>query len=193
MMQINILSNRSNKNNSTRILKKKWTDKETEKLLYLVDKEGENWRIISELMGNKNAKQCMQKYQNSVKIKKKGNWSQEEDDLLTEWVEKNGPTKWTQCAKYIQGRGGKQCRERWINTLNPQSKKGNWTTNEQIMLFNLVKKYLSKWTIISKEMKWRPDNSIKNYFYSSIRKIKSSKFFTIIQLMNFKGNKIFNI
>lgn len=178
--------------NATRIVKKKWTDDETENLLYFVENEGENWKLVADLMGNKNPKQCMQKFQNSVKIKRKGNWTPKEDNLLLDWVQSNGPSRWTQCAKLIKGRGGKQCRERWLNTLNPNIKKGNWKDEEQELLFSLIQKFWSQWTAISKEMQFRSDNSVKNYFYSSIRKIKSSKFFLIIQYLNFQGNIIHN-
>jgi hypothetical protein len=55
--------------------------------------------------------------------------------ILQGWVLREGPYKWAQAAKLIAGRTGKQCRERWINILNPQVKKGDWTTEEDKMLF----------------------------------------------------------
>lgn len=62
---------------------------------------------------------------------KKGNWSEEEDQKLFQWVENNGARKWTECSKFIKNRCGKQCRERWVNTLHPDIKKGNWNDDEQ--------------------------------------------------------------
>ena len=41
----------------------------------------------------------MQKFKNSQRSAKKGNWSRTEDKILLEWVEKFGPTKWTECSK----------------------------------------------------------------------------------------------
>jgi len=35
----------------------------------------------------------------------------------------------------IKGRSGKQCRERWFNNLNPNVKKGNWTAEEDQIIF----------------------------------------------------------
>jgi len=37
----------------------------------------------------------------------------------------------------IKGRSGKQCRERWINALNPSLKTGGWTPDEDKLLFSL--------------------------------------------------------
>lgn len=39
--------------------------------------------------------------------------------VLVEMVNQFGPTKWSQIAKALQGRIGKQCRERWNNQLRP--------------------------------------------------------------------------
>lgn len=83
----------------------------------------------------------MQKFKNSQRSAKKGNWTPAEDKLLYQWVAENGPHKWTDCSKLIKGRCGKQCRERWVNILNPSVKKGNWDEREQNEIFQLVKKY----------------------------------------------------
>lgn len=68
----------------------------------------------------------MQKYKNTLRTTKKGSWDQREDELLLEWIHKNGAKKWTECSKKIKGRCGKQCRERWINILNPELRKSDW-------------------------------------------------------------------
>ncbi len=36
-----------------------------------------------------------------------GTWTLEEDQKLAEWVDKNGPERWTDCSKTIKGRCGK--------------------------------------------------------------------------------------
>lgn len=170
-----------------RKIKKKWTDQETKNLLRHVESKGENWKLIAKLIQTKDAKQCKRKHENLVKFNRKGNWTAEEDDILFNWVKNNGTSKWTACAKHIKGRRAKQCRERWLNTLNPYVKKGNWSDEDQVELFNLLKNFFSKWSLISQKMKYRSDNSVKNFFYSSIRRIKNSKFFLIIRFLNLKG------
>jgi hypothetical protein len=67
-----------------------------------------------------------------------GPWTQLEDVLLTKLVNKIGSQKWSEIAKRIKGREGKQCRERWHNHLNPQIRKDPWDEKEEWLLF-LVK------------------------------------------------------
>jgi len=65
--------------------------------------------------------------------------------------------------------------------LNPEVKKGNWTIEEQETIFNHLQIYFTSWSVISKALKGRTENSIKNYFYSSIRRLTSSPLIDIIK------------
>ena len=65
----------------------------------------------------------------------KGPWSPQEDQKLRLWIKQEGATKWSKLANYINGRSGKQCRERWFNNLCPGLKKGNWTNAEDELIF----------------------------------------------------------
>jgi hypothetical protein len=152
----------------------RWTENEYLQLVSLVRDHGENWERISHQFVNKTAKQCMQKFKNSARSAKKGNWTEEEDRILMDWIKTHGAVKWTECSKNIKGRCGKQCRERWVNILNPGVKKGNWTDQEQTLIFENLKKYFTSWSLMAKELEGRTENSIKNYFYSSIRRLKSN-------------------
>lgn len=152
----------------------RWSEGEYLRLVALVRDHGENWDKISESFTNKTAKQCMQKFKNSARSAKKGNWTEEEDQILMEWIRNHGPNKWTECSKNIRGRCGKQCRERWVNILNPGVKKGNWTVDEQRLIFHNLKRFLTSWSLMAKELDGRTENSIKNYFYSSVRRLKSN-------------------
>ena len=87
----------------------------------------------------------------------------------------------------IIGRCGKQCRERWVNILNPTVKKGNWTCEEQNVIYDQLKYHLTGWSNMSKILKGRTENSIKNYFYSSLRRLKSNPVFHIIKDIYFTG------
>jgi len=62
-------------------------------------------------------------------------WTQLEDILLTKLVNKIGSQKWSEIAKRIKGREGKQCRERWHNHLNPLIRKDPWDEKEEWLLF----------------------------------------------------------
>ena len=57
-------------------------------------------------------------------------WSADEDAKLTALVEKYNARNWSELAVWMTPRTGKQCRERWVNHLNSNVKKGDWTEEE---------------------------------------------------------------
>ena len=52
--------------------------------------------------------------------------------------------------------------------------KGNWTKDEDAKIFKMYQDYGPKWSLIAKEFKGRTENSIKNRFYCTVRKIKAN-------------------
>lgn len=166
-----------------------WSESEYDLLVLLVRQLGEDWPKISKRLGCKTPKQCMQKFKNSQRSGKKGNWSKEEDELLAAWVFKNGSTKWTDCSKFILDRCGKQCRERWVNILDPQIKKGDWSDEEQEIIFNRLPEFLTSWSHMAGVLSGRTENSIKNYFYSSVRRMKTNPVFDVIKEVYFGKSK----
>lgn len=152
----------------------KWESSEDEALKKAVDELGDKcWKKTSKRVSGRTAIQCLHRW---TKILKpgliKGPWTNEEDAILKNWVLQNGPNKWSNCAKIIPGRNCKQCRERWFNHVDPNVKKGDWSLEEDGIIFNFFQTFGPKWAFISKLMPGRSENSIKNRFYSSLRKFK---------------------
>jgi hypothetical protein len=87
-----------------------------------------------------------------------------------------GLKKWTKIANTIksdlgiEGKTGKQCRERWHNHLDPQVKKELWTPEEEAKIFELQKQFGNKWSEIASFVPGRTENSVKNCFYSAVRR-----------------------
>ena len=137
---------------------------------------GKNWRKIADCIAGRTPIQCLHRW---TKILQpgliKGPWILEEDRKLVDWVKNNGPNRWSQCSENIKGRSGKQCRERWCNSLNPKVVKGNWTLEEDFKIFILYKHFQGKWSRAANVFVGRTENSIKNRFYSSLRKATSIK------------------
>ncbi|KAJ6750725.1 hypothetical protein OIU85_001281 [Salix viminalis] len=52
----------------------------------------------------------------------KGQWTEEEDRKLIRLVKQFGVRNWARIAEKLDGRVGKQCRERWHNHLRPDIK-----------------------------------------------------------------------
>mmetsp|Transcript_129156 Transcript_129156/g.182103 ORF Transcript_129156/g.182103 Transcript_129156/m.182103 type:complete len:507 (+) Transcript_129156:118-1638(+) len=167
--------------------KGKWTPEEDELLFQYVPIYNEkNWHKIAKHVPGRSSIQCLHRW---TKILKpglvKGMWTAEEDETLIRWVEENGAKKWSQCACNIDGRSGKQCRDRWFNHLSPEVKKGDWSIEEDKLVFDLYQKYGCSWSKIAKFVPNRTENSIKNRFYSTLRKIANDR----KKAMNPKKNK----
>ena len=79
--------------------------------------------------------------------------------------------KWAEATKEIPGRSGKQIRERWFNILNPKINKKKWSEDEERLLFQLYQKFGPKWCSLVQHFENRTENSIKNRFYSTLRRI----------------------
>lgn len=98
-------------------------------------------------------------------------FSPEEDKLLTDLVLKFGPKKWSVIAQYLPFRTARQCRDRYSNYLAPGFFNGQWTQEEDDLLYEKYKEIGPKWSQMKDFFKNRSPNSLKNrwnYFISKV-------------------------
>uniref|UniRef100_A0A7S2L1N6 Uncharacterized protein n=1 Tax=Leptocylindrus danicus TaxID=163516 RepID=A0A7S2L1N6_9STRA len=99
-------------------------------------------------------------------------WTKGEDERLINLVKKHGKMDWFRISAEIPSRNRKQCRDRYTNHLETGVKKGDWTPEEDKLIFELQKKLGNKWAIIASKMPNRTDNAIKNRFWSRKRALQ---------------------
>ncbi|EEY55951.1 myb-like DNA-binding protein, putative [Phytophthora infestans T30-4] len=126
----------------------KWLRDEDERLRVAVARfGGKNWKMIAETLGNgRTDVQCLHRWNKVLKPGLiKGPWTPEEDRILTSLITRYGVGKirWCDLALHLPGRIGKQCRERWCNHLDSRIRKGQWTPEEDDMVFRWQQKIVS--------------------------------------------------
>ena len=134
-------------------------------------------------------------------ILKSVKWTEKEDNLLIKCVDKFGEGKWNEMERCFIGRTRKQIRQRYISNIkikkisekinqtislnssissidessenNKLSEKNSFEWNDELDKILLREYFLNKksWVKISKKIPGSSENSVKNRFYSLLRKI----------------------
>ena len=152
-----------------------WTNDEIQLLQKLVEQYRNSaplWNDIAANFRNRSAYDCLAKWQtisSDLAVKGKGSWTAEEDKILREKRLMYG-RKWAKIASFLPGRHGKQCRERYVNHLNPELTKSEWTDDEEAVLIAMRQVHGNRWANISKDLPGRSDNDVKNHWYSTIKR-----------------------
>ncbi|XP_019182609.1 PREDICTED: transcription factor MYB75-like [Ipomoea nil] len=119
---------------------------------------------------------------------RKGAWSEEEDHLLRECIQKYGEGKW----HLIPLRAGlnrcrKSCRLRWLNYLHPDIKRGDFSPDEVDLILRLHKLLGNRWTLIAGRIPGRTANDVKNFWNTHLQKKVSAMAMASPRQDNWKG------
>ncbi|KAG6750751.1 hypothetical protein POTOM_045261 [Populus tomentosa] len=102
---------------------------------------------------------------------KRGPWTPEEDEILANYIKKDGEGRWRTLPKRAGLlRCGKSCRLRWMNYLRPSVKRGRIAPDEEDLILRLHRLLGNRWSLIAGRIPGRTDNEIKNYWNTHLRK-----------------------
>jgi hypothetical protein len=93
----------------------------------------------------------------------------EEDVRLLEIVGRCQMVNWESIAHQMGARSSRQCRERWVNYLNPQIRNDPWTEDEDMLLLDKINELGHSWAQIGRAFNGRSESDVKNRWYSHIK------------------------
>jgi hypothetical protein len=122
-----------------------WNAKEDALLKSAVEKCGTKWVEVAKLLPGRTNEQCRKRWYGYLGMdssaKSCGLWTAAEDARLTAAVKKHGDKEWSIIAPLVRGRTNEQCRRRWIDVVDLNTKRvtGTWTNTEDAKLTAAVK------------------------------------------------------
>ncbi|KAG5178619.1 Homeodomain-like protein, partial [Tribonema minus] len=140
-----------------------WSQEEVEQLRALAEApDAGSWCDIAQALGGGRGEDaCRLKWGELCEARARearagvGSWTPEEDEKLKALVGVYG-SKWAQASLFIclhmPGRVGKQCRERFLNHLDPKLKKTPWTEHEDSLLVELHQQLSNSWADIARHI-----------------------------------------
>jgi len=91
-----------------------------------------------------------------------------EDNHIMELFKQKGKN-WSEIAKIVKTRNGKQIRDRYLNYLDPKIKRDKFSKEDDELILGYYVKFGPKWSLIAKFIKDRTGDLIKNRFYSHLK------------------------
>ncbi|KAK9116161.1 hypothetical protein Sjap_015108 [Stephania japonica] len=146
------------------IMKRDWTEDDDSQLRAAVEAFGEHdWQMVASYMEGRAGTQCSNRWNKSLNPKRDrvGRWTVEEDKCLKVSVTLFGAKAWNKIAQFVPGRTQVQCRERWLNVLDPSLNLGEWTGEEDAKLKEAITKYGHCWSKIAACVPPRTDNQCR--------------------------------
>eukprot|EP00658_Telonema_sp_P-2_P083720 TRINITY_DN913_c0_g1_i5.p1 TRINITY_DN913_c0_g1~~TRINITY_DN913_c0_g1_i5.p1 ORF type:complete len:489 (+),score=113.84 TRINITY_DN913_c0_g1_i5:176-1642(+) len=102
-------------------------------------------------------------------------FTQQEDLLLAQLVERRGPRAWSKIALSFPFKNGKQCRARWYTHLDPAVRKLPFSLEEDGLLLSKHAELGNCWSTIAKGITGRTELSVRNRWNAHLRaRVESS-------------------
>nr|GEV48089.1 myb domain protein 4r1 [Tanacetum cinerariifolium] len=146
------------------ILNKEWTPTEDEELRKAVAEYGEtNWQLVASVLPGRTGTQCSNRWKRSLNPLRArvGRWDSDEDKRLKIAVRLFGAKNWNKITKFVPGRTQVQCRERWVNCLDPSLKVDKWTEEEDMKLKAAIEEHNHCWARVAACIPPRTDSQCR--------------------------------
>ncbi len=108
-----------------------------------------------------------------------GKFQPHEDAVLFSLVTEHPDWRWPKIAKKLGTKNARQCRDRYMNYLDPRLNHEEWTEEEDLMLVALYDCYGQHWVKISNGLGRRSVNSVRNRWQLLSRRSEQEKKVTI--------------
>jgi myb proto-oncogene protein len=137
---------------------KAWSSDEDRRLSELVERFGNDWQRIASMLAERTPAQCLHRWQKSQDPNiRRAKWQPDEDVRLRIATEVYGRGNWAQIARHVHGRTDVQCRERYVNILDPDVNSAPFTADEDALLVRLAAEHNHSWTKVAELMPGRTD------------------------------------
>lgn len=156
-----------------------WSNQDTEKLLKLVSKYGNKWKVFTSYFPGRTSF-CIRSHYFSV-THGTTRWTLEEKKILQHRLRnQHDPDKidWEsiQTALLPKKRTVARIKQFWQNSIRPTLNRGSWTKEESQQLMDLVEKYGNKdWERISKSIGTRSEDQCRNKWAYEVTTMKKGK------------------
>ncbi|KAL8543740.1 hypothetical protein ACS0TY_004346 [Phlomoides rotata] len=96
-------------------------------------------------------------------------WTDEEDNRLSQIVQRFNAKNWKTIAEHMPGRNDVQCLHRWSMVVNPYLVKSTWTKREDDCVTKLVEKFgPRKWSVIATFLPGRNGKQCRERWYNHL-------------------------
>jgi hypothetical protein len=157
----------------------KWTATEDSHLAVAVKRFGNEWSAVAALVPGRTNIQCRQRWARGLDLENGGTgsgeqvmarkWTPKEDAKLADAAAKFG-NQWTKVAEMVPGRTNAQCRQRWVNRVNPANgvKCRKWSETEDSMLAGAVGEFGNDWTAVASQIEGRTNIQCRQRWLHSL-------------------------
>ncbi|CAM8992585.1 unnamed protein product [Rhodiola kirilowii] len=167
---------------NAQMVKREWEEEEDARLCAAVRVFGEsNWQMVASVLDRRTGTQCSNRWKKTLNPARLrvGRWTIDEDKRMKVTVKLFGAKCWSKIAQFVPGRTQVQCRERWVNCLDPSLKRDPWTEEETMKLMTAIGEHNYCWSKIAACIPPRTDNQCRRRWMAlcpdDVPKLQASK------------------